>query len=95
MKNKIIFSILSVVFLLGIKAMAYTPPLRQEEIKRLPHISATTAYYLFKAYKIFLLDVHDIPGKKTSKVIGAHYFPSKKIEKSKMRLPKKKVIGVF
>lgn len=75
--------------------MAYTPPLSKEEIKKLPHITATTAYYLFKSNKIFLLDVHDLPGKKTSKVIGAYYFPSKKIEKSKIRLPKKKVVGVF
>ena len=92
--NKICYA-LTVVFIFIVKASAYDPPMNAEEIKKLPHISAMQAYYLYKQGKIFLLDVHDIPGKKASEIIGAHYFPSKKIKKSKIKLPKKVIIGVF
>jgi len=95
MKVKIFFFALSIFFIFSFKANALDWPLNAEQIKKLPHISAVKAYYLFKMNKIFLLDVHDIDGKKKSKIIGAYYFPSKKIKNSKIKLPKKVIIGVF
>ncbi len=69
--------------------------LSQEEIAKLPHISAATALMLYRQGKIILLDVGDAVGKTESKFIGAYYFPSKKIEGAKIRLPKNVIIGVF
>ena len=93
MRHKIILSLLS-MWLFFI-APHWGHALTKEEIKKLPHISAAQAYYLFHQKKIFLLDVHDVQNKKSSNIIGAYYFPSKKIKESKLKLPTKIVIGVF
>ena len=91
MRYKIIFLLLFLLFFLAI------PPngraLEPEEIKKLPHISAIQAFYLFKQKKILLLDVHDF--KEKSEIIGAYYIPAKKIEKVNLKIPKDQLIGVF
>ena len=91
MRYKILLPLLSIVFFLAVppNGRALTP----EEIKKLPHITAIQAYYLFRQNKILLLDVHD--NKEKAEIIGAYYIPSKKIEKVKLKIPKGQLIGVF
>ena len=91
MRHKIILSLLLIVFFIAIPPSVRA--LTLEEIKKLPHISATQAFYLFKQNKILLLDVHD--NKEKAEIVGAYYLPSKKIEKVKLKIPKDKLIGVF
>jgi hypothetical protein len=67
--------------------------LNQDEIKKMPHITAIQAYILFKQNKILLLDVHD--GSDRSKIIGAYYIPSHKIRDVGLKIPRDQLIGVF
>jgi hypothetical protein len=92
MKDKIILLFLFAAFLSFHPAMGQTP-LTQDEIKSLPHITATQAYILSKQNKIVLLDVHD--GSNRSKILGAYYLPSKKIANVRLKIPKDQLIGVF
>lgn len=67
--------------------------LNQDEIARMPHITAMQAYVLSKQNKILLLDVHD--GSDRSKILGAYYIPSQKIKDVTLKIPKNQLIGVF
>jgi len=91
MKQKIVLFLIFVIFFMNAPPMGHA--LTQEEIDKLPHISAMQALYLFKQKKILLLDVHD--NKKRADIIGAYYIPSKKIDKIKLKIPKNQLIGVF
>jgi len=65
----------------------------QEQIKKLPHITAAQALYLFRQDKIMLLDVHE--GSDRSMIIGAYYLPAKKLPNVRLKIPKSRLIGVF
>lgn len=87
------FSILFIVALVSVKPLAYG--MSAEERKSLRHITAQQAYILFKQSKILILDVHPRPNKKKASIIGANYLPSNVIKKSKIKIPKNTLIGVY
>ena len=92
-QTKNIVFLLFIAFLFSIDPFVYA--LTQEEIKKLPHISAYQAYVLFQQKKIIIFDVHYRTNKKRASVLGAHYLDKKKIDKVKLKLPKKQLIGVY
>lgn len=92
MRYRIVLSwfFLSLIGIHPVMGQDAPPP---DVIKKMPHITASQAYYLFQQNKIILLDVHD--GRNRSKIIGAYYIPSKKIKDIKLKIPKDQLIGVF
>jgi hypothetical protein len=87
--------ILSLLFgaLFCVNPAAGQEALSQDEIAKMPHITAMQAYVLSRQNKILLLDVHD--GSDRSKILGAYYIPSQKIKDVTLKIPKTQLIGVF
>ena len=92
-QTKNIVFLLFITFLFSIDPFVYA--LTKEEIKKLPHISAYQAYVLFQQGKIIIFDVHPGPDKKRASVLGAYYLDKHKIDKLKLKLPQKQLIGVY
>lgn len=97
-QTKNIAFILFIAFLFGIDPFVYAQnqsDIDREEAKKIPRISARNAYILFQQNKIIIIDVHPGPNKKRASVLGAYYLDKKKIDKVKLKLPKKQLIGVY
>lgn len=82
------------LFLLcGSSLLSAQESLSQEEIEKLPHISAMQAYALHSKGEILLLDVHD--GRDRSQILGAYFIPARKLKSMKLKIPKDQLVGVF
>ena len=88
----ILLSILAILVIGGI----FTEASGTDYRKLVPHISAQQALTLYKTGRLLLLDVHQYhKSVHRSEIVGAVYIPANKLDKMKLNLSKKLLIGVF
>lgn len=93
--TRMVFALLFVSLMGGIRANLVMGETEEDPRRMVPHIGAHEALNLFKSGRIFLLDVMAGAGKVRSEIVGAFYIPANKLDKIKLNVPEKILVGVF
>ena len=93
--TRMVFVLLCVSVMGGIRANLVMGETEEDPRRMVPHIGAHVALNLFKSGRMILLDVHPEEGKSRSDIVGAFFIPSEKLDKIKLNIPEKMLVGVF
>ena len=93
--TRMVFVLLCVSVMGGIRVNLVMGEPEEDPRRMVPHIGAHEALNLFKSGRMILLDVMVAEGRVRSEIVGAFYIPANKLDKIKLNVPEKMLVGVF